>query len=127
MTLGEIIKRRMKEKNINVKNLSDMTGIAPTTLYSFFRRKSDTINISALIEIANALDTNVDDLIKERSFEEDNNPTQSDFFLNDQERDFLNLYRNADDHTRKTITRLLKYENEINKLYNDLKKKKDSD
>lgn len=64
MNLGTAIKNRMNEKKMNVKTLAQMTGIAPTTLYSFFKRGGDSIGITSLLKIAKALDISADQLIR---------------------------------------------------------------
>lgn len=119
MTLGQKIKKRMEHQNINVKTLSDLTGIAPATLYSFFRRDSDSINISALVKIAAALETSIDDLIGETSTE----ITKPSYFVSDKEIEFLETYRNADAQTKSVIRRMLAYSDEINKLHEKKTKK----
>lgn len=125
MTLSEIIKKRMKKKKINVKQLSGMTGIAPTTLYSFFRRGSDSISVSSLISIASALDTTVEDIMNEHANAKACETIQPADSLTPEEREFLGLYNSVDLHTQKTLKRLLKYHIEINKMYEELAKKKD--
>lgn len=125
MTLSEIIKRRMKKENLNVKKLSDITGIAPTTLYSFFRRNSDTLSVSSIIAIASALNTTVDDLMHEHALEKAHEIIQPADSLTPEEREFLYLYNSVDEHTQRTLKRLLKYHIEINKMYDELKKEKD--
>lgn len=126
MTLSEIIKRRMGKKKLNVRQLSNMTGIAPTTLYSFFRRNSDTISISSFLAIAEALDTSVDDLMNERAIENARESVQPNDSLTSEEREILELYNAVDDKTQKTLKRLLKYHIEINKMYEELTKKNDN-
>lgn len=85
MTLGQLVKQKLDKKDISVKHLSDMTGIAPTTLYSFFKRGNDNINISTLFKIAHVLDTSVDNLVEE--LEAINTPTKKtnlDLSINEQ-------------------------------------------
>lgn len=122
MTLGEKIKLKMKEKHLNVKALSDMTGIAPTTLYSFFKRDSKTINISALIKIADALGVSIENLMEEsaREFTPGKEPTA--YYLTKKEVQLLEMYRKVDTVTQNTVKNILKYSYELSQLKNDNKK-----
>jgi transcriptional regulator with XRE-family HTH domain len=62
MTLGDVVKECMKEKGISVKELAELTEIAPTTLYSFFSRGGTGLSITSFLKIAQVLEVSADEL-----------------------------------------------------------------
>ncbi len=73
MNIGRRIKSVLKEKNLNVRQLSAKTGIPATTIYSIISRERDSVNTDLLTKIADGLGiswvelvaTPVDEFIKE--------------------------------------------------------------
>lgn len=122
MKLGQLIKKRMKTLNINVKDLSDLTGIAPTTLYSFFRRDAENINISALVKIATALEISIDSLLEGIRTETEKKFSSPSYYVSDKEKELLESFRRADSDTKSTIRHILKYADEMYKLNEKIKK-----
>lgn len=68
MALGKKLKDVLKEKNMTVKELSKLTDIPATTLYSFISRDSETGKFDFLNKICDCLDIKLTDLLE---FEED--------------------------------------------------------
>lgn len=63
MALGARLKQLLDKKNITVKDFSRQIGVAPTTLYSFIKRDSDTGKIDLITKIAHGLDMEVNDFL----------------------------------------------------------------
>lgn len=63
MGMGQTLKRILHDKNMTIKQLSEVTGISINTLYSITKR--DTVNVRTEIieKIANALDVPVERLL----------------------------------------------------------------
>ena len=68
MGLGKRLKDILKEKNITVQRLSEMTGISANTLYTIIKRDNKSIQAENLISIARALGVSVDTLIGETMY-----------------------------------------------------------
>ncbi len=65
MSLGSKIEKLLKEKDINVNELSNRIEIPATTLYSMIKRDSKKADIEVLIRIAKELNVTVDEIISE--------------------------------------------------------------
>lgn len=63
MGMGQTLKRILHDKNMTIKQLSEVTGISTNTLYSITKR--DTVNVRTEIieKIAKALDVPVERLL----------------------------------------------------------------
>lgn len=85
MNLGDAVKERMKEKDISVKTLSSLTGIAPTTLYSFFQRGGEGLSISSFLKIAHVLDISADELYARSK----NDPHLNPLLLTDENKEII--------------------------------------
>ena len=65
MTLGCKILLAMKEKKITQSELSKRTGLTPSALSNYVNDKREP-KVSTLIKIAEGLETDVSEIIKER-------------------------------------------------------------
>lgn len=55
--IGDTLKRILESRGVNVSELSRLTGIPSTTLYSMIKRNNSTIDLSDLLRICAALNT----------------------------------------------------------------------
>lgn len=85
MNLGDVVKECMREKGLSVKELAELTGIAPTTLYSFFSRGGKGLSISSFLKIAQVLEVSADELYARSEIQ----TRHAAFFLNDENRDYF--------------------------------------
>ena len=64
MGFGSVLKSLLSEKNMSIKDLSEVTGIPLNTLYSITKRDSVNVRPETLEKIANALQITSDELIQ---------------------------------------------------------------
>ena len=64
MALGKKLKELLDEKNITVKEFAQNIGVAPTTLYYFIKRDSDTGKLDLISKISNGLDMSIEDFLQ---------------------------------------------------------------
>lgn len=64
------IKELMFSKNMNVNQLSNATGIYPSTLHMIFHRKNKTMRLEHLLYICEALDITLSDFFADPRFNE---------------------------------------------------------
>lgn len=64
MALGKKLKELLDEKNITVKEFAQNIGVAPTTLYSFIKRDSDTGKLDLISKISNGLGMSIEDFLQ---------------------------------------------------------------
>lgn len=57
------IKERLEERGMSTRELAKRTGIPVSTLYSFFKRGGNSIDIDSVIAIAHVLGTTADELL----------------------------------------------------------------
>lgn len=67
MGVGKRIKGILEERNMTVVELSDLTKIPSTTLYSMIKRDSDTEKIDVIQKVMDALDVKMEDLVGKRT------------------------------------------------------------
>lgn len=64
MGFGTVLKELLAQKNMSIKELSEIAGIPLNTLYSITKRDSTNIRPETLEKIANALGTPSDQIVK---------------------------------------------------------------
>ncbi|MCI5868428.1 MAG: helix-turn-helix transcriptional regulator [Dorea sp.] len=64
MALGKKLKELLDDKNITVKEFAQNIGVAPTTLYSFIKRDSDTGKLDLISKISNGLGMSIEDFLQ---------------------------------------------------------------
>lgn len=64
------IKELMDKKGINVNQLSNATGIYPSTLNMLFHRKNKTLRLEHLLYICDALDTTLAEFFADPRFKD---------------------------------------------------------
>ncbi len=69
MGIGKILKGVLAKRNIKVSELSDMTGIPRSTLYSMIQRDSSKIDSKHLSNICNVLDVSIDTFYEEQTMD----------------------------------------------------------
>lgn len=70
MALGLAIKRRMKDKKIGNKDLSEMTGISLSTLNNIIYGVTKDPSVNVIMQIAKALDCSLDELVEDMDLPE---------------------------------------------------------
>ncbi|MCI8617354.1 MAG: helix-turn-helix transcriptional regulator [Clostridia bacterium] len=60
----------MKERNLNVNQLSKLTGIYRSTLNMFLKRKNKTIRLENLLYICEAFNIKLSDFFSDERFDE---------------------------------------------------------
>ena len=63
MGIGTRLKQIIKEKNMTIKQLAEITGIPVNTLYSIIKRDSDHVKTSTIKALADALGVSISELI----------------------------------------------------------------
>lgn len=63
MALGTKLKTLLDKKGITIKDFAKQIDVAPTTLYSFIKRDSDTARIDLLAKICSGLGMEIDDFL----------------------------------------------------------------
>lgn len=63
MGIGQTLKRILHDKNMTIKQLSEVTGISINTLYSITKRDSVNVRTEIIEKIAKALDVPVERLL----------------------------------------------------------------
>ena len=104
MGYGTELKKILKEKKVNVKELCRRTGIAPTTIYSCIQRDTSVrydyaLKIAECLEIAPSL---ICGTIPELSYKVTDSDSDLDILID--------LYKRSDDSARK---RLMQYAKKI--------------
>ena len=64
MALGKKLKELLDKKNITVKEFAQNIGVAPTTLYSFIKRDSDTGKLDLISKISDGLGMSIEDFLQ---------------------------------------------------------------
>ena len=110
MGIGGILSEVLKSKNVTVTDLARKIDVAPTTIYSIIERDNMKIDISVLIKICNALDTNIE--LFYQDYLNDVPKKMDNFSIADEEINLLNLYRSIDIYGKKAVESILKVEYE---------------
>ena len=71
MTSGEKIAALIKEKNLNMHKLAELSGVSYSTVYAIVKRNSENISSNVAIKLANALDVPITRIINFEDFEPD--------------------------------------------------------
>ena len=66
---GDIIKERRKEKGISVQKLSELSGLARSTIYRLENGEIQNLNLKNATKILEPLDLSIDELIDEDDLE----------------------------------------------------------
>lgn len=66
MALGKKLKQLLDERNITIKDFAESIGVAPTTLYSFITRDSDTGKLGLIDKICKGLNIEINEFICEK-------------------------------------------------------------
>lgn len=66
---GDIIKERRKEKGISVQKLSELSGLARSTIYRLENGEIQNLNLKNAAKILEPLDLSIDELIDEDDLE----------------------------------------------------------
>lgn len=97
MNAGRKINDLIIQNGMNVKQLAEKIGVAPTTIYSVITRDSNRMDVDLLIKIAHALGVTADYLIDGPDDVSHSNTVVDSLNLTKHERDLIIAYRNHPD------------------------------
>lgn len=87
--IGKTLQNLLDEKGINVNELSKMIDVSNQTLYSIIKRDNMKIDFEVLLKICKALNVSV-----EYFYSDYTNTMQTQFLLDEQEKELVIAYRN---------------------------------
>lgn len=87
--IGKTLQNLLDEKGINVNELSKMINVSNQTLYSIIKRDNMKIDFEVLLKICKALNVSV-----EYFYSDYTNTMQTQFLLDEQEKELITAYRN---------------------------------
>ena len=96
--IGSAIKRMLKSRDMNVSELSKLTGIPSTTLYSMIKRNNSTVGLPDLLLICHALH-----IPPEYFFNELGLPFHVPDLPSDDEWELISRWRLLDKHGRRMV------------------------
>lgn len=99
----------LKNRNMNRKELSQISNIKYSTIDTWYNRSADNIKLSTLLKLTNALNCSLDYLVGNSNIE---SIVDIDNFIdvNKDEKEILNKFRNLDERGQKNINRMLDME-----------------
>ena len=100
MALGLVIRKRMKQKNIGNKELSEMTGISLSTINNVLYETTKDPSVNIITSIAKVLDCSIDELVEDME-----NPEH----LTSSEDEMLELYRSVNEEGQYMIKEYVRY------------------
>lgn len=100
MGIGKTLSDALEERKINPNELSEKTGIAPSTIYSIIKRDNMKVDISVLAKICRALNVSMERFYNE--YVKENSDDFSKQIKND-ELLIIKKYRTLDEHGKKMV------------------------
>ena len=64
MKLSETLRRKMDDKNLTIKLLSDASDLSEDTIKAILYHRVKDVKLSTVIKLADAFDCSLDDLVK---------------------------------------------------------------
>lgn len=111
MGIGKTLSSILEENNCNPNELSERTGISPSTIYSIIKRDNMKVDISVLARICKELGVEMNRFYDEYFNEIENSTVNSDsMILSFDEKTLIQKYRTLDDHGKKAIYNTLDFE-----------------
>ena len=110
MGIGKTLSDVLEENRTNPNELSERTGIPPSTIYSIIRRDNMKVDISVLARICKELGVSMNRFYDEYFNEKENN--ENNIILNLDEKALIKKYRSLDDYGKKSVDHLLDLEYE---------------
>lgn len=108
MGIGKTLSDILEENKSNPNELSERTGIPPSTIYSIIKRDNMKVDISVLARICKELGVSMsrfyDEYFKEKE------QYNSSIMLNINEQTIIKKYRTLDEHGKQAIDNLLDLE-----------------
>lgn len=102
MGFSKQLKSIMHGRGITVKELSEISEVPASTIYSILQRDSSRVDINSVISIAHALEVTADELLCDELNEDSQN-----FNLSSYEKDLIKKYRSSSPGIRESIEKLL--------------------
>lgn len=97
---GDIIRERRKKKGLSVQKLSEMTGLARSTIYRLENGEIQNLNLKNAAKLLDPLDLSADELIDENDLDTDDRATYKQMLLNDSIKNKLNTFFGESDLVR---------------------------
>ena len=110
MGIGKTLSDILEENKTNPNELSERTGIPPSTIYSIIRRDNMKVDISVLARICKELGVSMNRFYDEYFNEKENN--ENSIALNLDEKTLIKKYRTLDDYGKQSVDHLLDLEYE---------------
>lgn len=88
---GDIIKERRKKKGLSVQKLSEMTGLARSTIYRLENGEIQNLNLKNAAKLLDPLDLSADELIDENDLDTNDRATYKQMLLDDSIKNRLNV------------------------------------
>ena len=88
---GDIIKERRKKKGLSVQKLSEMTGLARSTIYRLENGEIQNLNLKNAAKLLDPLDLSADELIDENELDTNDRATYKQMLLDDSIKNRLNV------------------------------------
>jgi len=99
----------LKSKNMNRKELSQISDIKYPTIDTWYNRSAENIKLSTLLKLTNALNCSLDYLVGNSNVELIIN-VDNFIDVNKDEKEILTKYRKLDERGQKNINRMLDME-----------------
>lgn len=118
MALGKKLKDLLDTRGITVKDFAKQINVAPTTLYSFIKRDSDTARFDLLAKICSGLDIEIDDFLDSKPTDEHINYAMkviTDSVKREKEKHLLSYFN---DYTDEEIRKIMEYAEFVKTLRN---------
>lgn len=97
---GDIIKERRKKKGLSVQKLSEMTGLARSTIYRLENGEIQNLNLKNAAKLLDPLDMSADELIDENDLDTDDRATFKQMLLDDNIKKRMNVFFGKSDLVR---------------------------
>lgn len=97
---GDIIKERRKKKGLSVQKLSEMTGLARSTIYRLENGEIQNLNLKNAAKLLDPLDMSADELIDENDLDTDDRATFKQMLLDDRIKKRMNTFFGESDLVR---------------------------
>lgn len=111
MGIGKTLSNILEENNSNPNELSERTGIPPSTIYSIIKRDNMKVDISVLARICKELGVEMNRFYDEYFDEIENSVLNNDnTVLTSDEKTLIKKYRTLDEHGKKAIFNTLDFE-----------------
>lgn len=108
MTVGDRIKQIREEKSISQEELANRLGLKDKSSVCKIEKAGDNVSTKSIVKYASALNVTPAQLMGWDSFEDYTEKLLLSDFVNEEDQEFLDLYKTANSEIRKAVLTLLK-------------------